>query len=78
MARGGHGLAKVSPGTAMPDSSMPFGGGQPAAVFYPFGHPRLYAYVCMCTVAETIIASFLETNRIVTNLFKNITSSRKV
>jgi hypothetical protein len=56
MASGGHGLPIVSPGLAMPDPSMPCGratpgtalwplqGGQPAAVFYPFGHPTPYAY----------------------------------
>jgi hypothetical protein len=62
MARGGHGLPKVSHGPAMPNPSTPFGratpeialrsvsgvthpqGGQPAAVFYPFGHPTPYAY----------------------------------
>jgi YD repeat-containing protein len=56
MARGGHGLPKVSLGLAMPYPFAPWGratpqtgmaypqGGQPAAVFYPFGHPLPYAY----------------------------------
>jgi hypothetical protein len=56
MARGGHGLPEVSPGTTMPDPSTPskqaspqrpFQGfqqcGWPAAILYPFGHPTLYA-----------------------------------
>jgi hypothetical protein len=41
MARGGHGLPKVSRGLAMPDPSMPCGratpGGRLMAVFYPIG-----------------------------------------
>jgi hypothetical protein len=54
MARGGHGLPKVSFGSAMPYPSTPCGqntpgvgrlqGGWPTAVSYPFGHPMLYAY----------------------------------
>jgi hypothetical protein len=56
MARGGHGLYKVSPGPAMPDPSKPAGnpllkqpyghftggpqGGQRVADLYPFGHPH--------------------------------------
>jgi hypothetical protein len=57
MARGGHGLPKVSLGYAISYPSMPSGqpalkrlhghftsshmqGRQPAAVFYPLGHPR--------------------------------------
>jgi hypothetical protein len=49
IARGIHGLPKVSPWPAMPDPSMPCGravsgvarsqGGRPAAVFYPLGYP---------------------------------------
>ena len=58
MARSGHGLQKVLPGTAMPNPSTtsgqaildwPFEGfqqcGRPAAIFYPLGHPIPYAYV---------------------------------
>jgi hypothetical protein len=53
MARGIHGLPKVSPGPAMPDPSMPckwatpktalrpYAGRWPAAVFYPLGYPTL-------------------------------------
>jgi hypothetical protein len=49
MARGGHGLLKVSPGHVMLDPSTPCGwttpqGGWPAAVFFPLGHPTLYVY----------------------------------
>jgi hypothetical protein len=47
----GHGLPKVSPGPAMPcEGATPETagvarpqGGQPAAVFFPFGHPTPYA-----------------------------------
>jgi hypothetical protein len=51
MARGGHGIPKVSPGPAMPDPSTPCGqtfrGGSPAGRvacgrLLPFGTP--YAY----------------------------------
>jgi hypothetical protein len=50
MARGGHGLPKVSPGPAIPYPSMPyrFRAGPSAgrvACSYPFGHPTSYAYV---------------------------------
>jgi hypothetical protein len=42
MARGGHGLLKVSPGPSMP---YPFlNGRQSAAIFYPFEHLTPYAY----------------------------------
>jgi hypothetical protein len=59
IAKGGHGLPKVSPRPAMHDTSTPYGwptpetalsgvacpqGGRPAAIFYPFGHPTPYAY----------------------------------
>jgi hypothetical protein len=60
MARGGHGLPKVSSWPAMPYSSTPCGlvtpetvvswvsrlqgGLRPVAVFYPFGHPTPYTY----------------------------------
>jgi hypothetical protein len=50
MARGGHGLPKVSCGNAMPYPSKSVSGiarlhgGQPVAVFYPFRHPTPYAY----------------------------------
>jgi hypothetical protein len=53
MARGGHGLPKVSLRLAMPYPSMPCGwaipetafqAGQPLAVFYPFRHPTPYVY----------------------------------
>jgi hypothetical protein len=55
MARGAHGLPKVSAGPAMPYPSTysgqatpetalcPFQGGYLAAVFYSFGHPMPYA-----------------------------------
>jgi hypothetical protein len=47
MAWGEHGLPKVSPEPAMPNPLTPLQPlpGQPAAVFYPFGHPTPYAYV---------------------------------
>jgi hypothetical protein len=60
MARSGHGLLKVSPMPTMPYPSTPCGratpetpvlgvtclqGRWPATIFYPFGHPMLYAYV---------------------------------
>jgi hypothetical protein len=46
MARGGLGLTKVLLRPAMPNPSTPCGqAGQPAAVYYPFGHPTLYANV---------------------------------
>jgi hypothetical protein len=55
MVRGGHGLHKVLHGTTMPYPSTPYPskavsgvarlqGGQPTAVFYPFGHPTPYAH----------------------------------
>jgi hypothetical protein len=58
MARGGHGLPKVSPGHALLYLSMPCGQGMyplkrphgrfmgcpPVAAFYPFRHPVPYAY----------------------------------
>jgi hypothetical protein len=62
MAKGGHGLLKVSLGPALVDPSTLCGrvtpenglmavsgvacpqGGQPATVFYPFGHPSPYSY----------------------------------
>jgi hypothetical protein len=45
MARGGHGLHKVSPGFAMPNHSMVARpqGGRSAAVFFPLKHPTPYA-----------------------------------
>jgi hypothetical protein len=55
MARGGHGLPKVSLGPAMLYPSMPCGwpydnfrdgrqhSGQPATIFYPLGYPMPYA-----------------------------------
>jgi hypothetical protein len=57
-ARGGHGLPKVLPGSAMPylSAGHPLNGlmavsvvarpqgEQPAAIFYPFGHPTRYTY----------------------------------
>jgi hypothetical protein len=58
MARDGHGFPMVSLGPIVPNPSTPCGqaipvtaisgvarpqGGQPVAVFYPFGHPTLYA-----------------------------------
>jgi hypothetical protein len=50
MARGIHGLPKVSPGLAMPNPKTFMAvsgvvrtqGGRPAAVFYPLGYPTLY------------------------------------
>jgi hypothetical protein len=46
MAKGGHGLSKVSPGPTMPDPSTPCGQAtHKMAVFYPFGHHTPYAYV---------------------------------
>jgi hypothetical protein len=56
MARGSHGIPKVSLGPALLDPSTPCGRatpetalqpfqGWPAAVYYPFGHPAPYAYV---------------------------------
>jgi hypothetical protein len=55
MARGCHELPTLSLGPAMPDPHMlcrlARAGvdhpqcGQPAAVFFPFGHPTPYAYV---------------------------------
>jgi hypothetical protein len=52
VARGIHGLPKVSPGPVMPDPPMPCGratpgvacpqGGPPAAVFNPLGYPTPY------------------------------------
>jgi hypothetical protein len=50
MARGGHGLPKVSHGPAMPDSSMPCGRAIPEKalrpyIFFPFRHCMPYAYV---------------------------------
>jgi hypothetical protein len=36
MARGGHGLPKVSPGTAMPYPSMPWGRATPETALRPF------------------------------------------
>jgi hypothetical protein len=49
MARGGHGLPKVSTEPAMPYLSTPCGvarprGKWPVAVLYPLGHPTPYAY----------------------------------
>jgi hypothetical protein len=50
MARGSHGLPKVSPGSAMPYPFTPVSGvahpqGRwPVAVFYPLGHFTPYAY----------------------------------
>jgi hypothetical protein len=45
MARGIHGLPKLSLGPAIPNPSTPGGRAACAAtVFYPFGHPTLYAY----------------------------------
>jgi hypothetical protein len=51
MARGGHGLPKVSLGPAMPYPSTPCGwptyragGLRLTSDFYPFGHPTPYAY----------------------------------
>jgi hypothetical protein len=58
MARGGQELPKVSSGPAMPYPLTPCRratpetaswvahpqSGRPAVVFYPFGHPMLYAY----------------------------------
>jgi hypothetical protein len=59
MARGGHGLAKVSPGPTKPYPSTPYRRATPetavsgmtrplarrsTALFYPFGHPTPYAH----------------------------------
>jgi hypothetical protein len=45
MARGGHGLPKVSLGSAMPDPSTPCGWAIPeTAVLYPLGHPAPFAH----------------------------------
>jgi hypothetical protein len=54
MASSGHGLPKVSAGLAMTSLTIPCGratpetalrqNGQPAAVFYTFGHPTPYTY----------------------------------
>jgi hypothetical protein len=47
VAGSGHGLPEVSPGPAMPypSGAAQLQGTQPAALFYPFGHPTPYTYV---------------------------------
>jgi hypothetical protein len=60
MARGGHGLPKLSLGPTMPYPSMPCGRATPetalqpfqVAVFYPLGHPTPYAYAEQDVVDE--------------------------
>jgi hypothetical protein len=45
MAKGGHGLPKVSPEPAMPNPSTPCERATPeTAIFYPFEHSTPYAY----------------------------------
>jgi hypothetical protein len=60
MARGGHGLPKVSVGLAMPDPSTPCG--RPAAICHPFGHPMPYVYD-QKKIVEMDFADFNPRNR---------------